>query len=199
MASTTVTHDVTAQDGERKKRKRAAIVKFGLVGAALVGIGAAATSAAWTDDAWFSATATAATIELEGSLDTTPLNWDVADDEATALVIPAATFAELVPGETRDYIDPRAEQRLGGHLRRRARLDAQHHGRRPVRRARARHGDAEPDRGVHARAGRRPRHHRHRDGPVVDERAEPVPGRHRLRHAPVHRHRRFLIHPSAGR
>ena len=103
MASTTVTHDATAQDGERKKRKRAAIVKFGLVGAALVGIGAAATSAAWTDDAWFSATATAATIELEGSLDTTPLDWDVADDEIGALVIPAAAFAELVPGEARPY------------------------------------------------------------------------------------------------
>lgn len=103
MASTTVTYDVTPQDGERKKRKRAAIIKFGLVGAALVGIGAAATSAAWTDDAWFSATATGATIELEGSLDTTPLDWDVADDEATALEIPAAAFAELVPGEVREY------------------------------------------------------------------------------------------------
>jgi hypothetical protein len=103
MASTNVTPDVTAQDGERKKRKRAAIVKFGLVGAALVGIGAAATSAAWTDDAWFSATATGATIELEGSLDSTPLDWDVADDEIGALVIPAAAFAELVPGEARPY------------------------------------------------------------------------------------------------
>ena len=69
-----------------------------------MGIGAAATSAAWTDDAWFSATASGATIELEGSLDSTPLSWNVADDSATALVIPAATFAELVPGETRDYI-----------------------------------------------------------------------------------------------
>ena len=81
MASTNVTHGATAQDGERKKRKRAAIVKFGLVGAALVGIGAAATSAAWTDDAWFNATATAATIELEGQrLDTRPTRctWDVA-------------------------------------------------------------------------------------------------------------------------
>lgn len=104
MASTHVTHDVTAQDGERKKRKRAAIIKFGLVGAALVGIGAAATSAAWTDDAWFSATATGATIELEGSLDSAPLDWDVADDSATALVVPAAAFAALVPGEEREYV-----------------------------------------------------------------------------------------------
>jgi hypothetical protein len=104
MASTKSPNGVVAADSpERKKRKRAAVVRFGLVGAALVGIGAAATSAAWTDDAWFSATATAATIELEGSLDTTPLAWDVADDEATALVIPAAAFAELVPGEVRDY------------------------------------------------------------------------------------------------
>ena len=70
MASSTTTQNVIAQDApERKKRKRAAVIKFGLVGAALVGIGAAATSAAWTDDAWFSATASGATIELEGSLD----------------------------------------------------------------------------------------------------------------------------------
>ncbi|KQR12027.1 hypothetical protein [Cellulomonas sp. Leaf334] len=105
MASTNVRNDVIAQDApERKKRKRAAIVRFGLVGAALVGIGAAATSAAWTDDAWFSATATAATIELEGSLDTTPRTWDVADDEVGALEIPAEAFADLVPGEVREYI-----------------------------------------------------------------------------------------------
>ena len=134
MASTTVTHDVTAQDGERKKRKRAAIVRFGLVGAALVGIGAAATSAAWTDDAWFSATATGATIELEGSLDSTPLDWDVADDEATALLIPAEAFADLVPGETRAYTIHVQNSGSADIVVDASRLDAQHHGRRPVRR-----------------------------------------------------------------
>jgi len=103
MASSTTTLDVTAQDApERKKRKRAAFIKFGLVGAALVGIGAAATSAAWTDDAWFSATASGATIELEGSLQA-PVAWDPADDASAALVIPATTFADLVPGEVRTY------------------------------------------------------------------------------------------------
>ncbi|GEL99530.1 hypothetical protein [Cellulomonas terrae] len=119
MASTTVTHDATAQDTDRKKRKRAAVVKFGLVGAALAGIGAAATSAAWTDDAWFRGTANAATIELMGQVTATgtliadPLDggWDTADQNpgasgATDFVsfdfdLLAAANEPLVPGEER--------------------------------------------------------------------------------------------------
>ena len=119
MASTNVTPGATAQDGERKKRKRAAIVKFGLVGAALAGIGAAATSAAWTDDAWFRGSANAATIELKGQATATstpiadPLNaaWKTADQDPSVVGstdfvsfdfdLLAAANQPLVPGETR--------------------------------------------------------------------------------------------------
>jgi len=108
MASTNATHVPVAQDpAERKKRKRAAIIKFGLVGAALVGIGAAATSAAWTDDAWFSATAEAATVELEGAVSSTATDIDPADaawypaDTQGSLTVSSAVFGDLLPGDTR--------------------------------------------------------------------------------------------------
>jgi hypothetical protein len=99
--TTTIAADAADRQDERK-RKRGAVIKFSLAGAALLGIAAAATSAAWTDDAWFSASATGATIELQGSLHTNPLSWNPADDSSQALAIPA--FDNLVPNETRTYI-----------------------------------------------------------------------------------------------
>ncbi|MEZ0446799.1 hypothetical protein [Cellulomonas sp. ICMP 17802] len=103
MASTKSTNDVIAQDApERKKRKRAAIIKFSFAGAALLGIGAAATSAAWTDDAWFSAAATTPTIQLQGGTGT-PVVWADADTSATAIVIPSSAFLNLEPGVARQY------------------------------------------------------------------------------------------------
>jgi predicted ribosomally synthesized peptide with SipW-like signal peptide len=71
------------QDQERKRKKRGAIVKLSLAGVALLGIGAAATSAAWTDDAWFKGTATAASVNLQGSVDNA--TWDPADTQSGAL------------------------------------------------------------------------------------------------------------------
>ncbi len=65
-----MTTQITPVDDDRKderKRKRAAIVKFSLAGAALVGMAAAATSAAWTDDAWFKASATS--VDPETAID----------------------------------------------------------------------------------------------------------------------------------
>lgn len=62
----TVSSSDTSKD---RKRKRAAIIKFGLAGAALLGIGLAATSAAWSDNAWFKADATAAKVILDASVD----------------------------------------------------------------------------------------------------------------------------------
>lgn len=83
------------------KRRRRGVARIALAGIALLGIGAAATSAAWTDDAWFSATASSAGIELEGSLDGT--TWIEADTDAAgvAVAIPAATFANLGQGTTK--------------------------------------------------------------------------------------------------
>lgn len=89
------------ETAERKKRKRAAIIKFSLAGAALLGIGAAATSAAWTDQAWFQASATGATFELQGqNFNTTPTYVD-ADDASGTIVVPASSLANLVAGDTR--------------------------------------------------------------------------------------------------
>lgn len=83
-----------------RRRRRRTILKFSLAIVALLGIGAAATSSAWTDDAWFSATASAASIELEGSL-TQGGPYELADVVGDAIVIPAATFENMVPGEVR--------------------------------------------------------------------------------------------------
>ena len=98
MARTTAT---PATEPERKKRKRAAIIKFSFAGAALLGIGAAATSAAWTDDAWFSAAATTPTIQLQGGNGAAPTTWNNADTSGTAVVIPATAFQNLEPGVAR--------------------------------------------------------------------------------------------------
>lgn len=89
----------TTAPADDRRKKRAAVARFVLAGVAVLGIGAAATSAAWTDDAWFSASATAATVELEASLNGT--DWEPADTSATAVVVPAAQFANMVPGQTR--------------------------------------------------------------------------------------------------
>jgi len=96
----TSTANLTASEAERKRRRRtAARISFAAV--ALLGIGAAATSAAWTDDAWFTATASGATVELQGSLDGT--HWIDADtsDSGVAVEIPASTFADLGQAATK--------------------------------------------------------------------------------------------------
>ena len=92
----------TADTTDRRRRRRGVVfIKFGLAGAALLGIAAAATSAAWTDQAWFNATATSASVHLQGanviagSIDT----WKDADTTGTAAVqIPTTIFANLLPG-----------------------------------------------------------------------------------------------------
>lgn len=86
---------------ERRLRRRT-VVKFSLAGAALLGIGAGFTSAAWTDDAWFSTTMTSASVELRASLDT-PVNFVDADTSAVAVVVPPATFQNILPNQVRTY------------------------------------------------------------------------------------------------
>ncbi|GAA2518551.1 hypothetical protein [Rarobacter incanus] len=83
-------------DRERR-RKRRAIAKFGLAGVALLGIGAAMTSAAWTDDAWFTGNAEAATVELQGSLQTGSGFID-ADTSGGAVAIPTTAFKDINQG-----------------------------------------------------------------------------------------------------
>lgn len=87
---------------ERRRRRRgAAVLKFGLAGAALLGIAAAATSAAWSDDAWFSASATAATVELEGSLTSADAAF-VPADSGHPIEISSAYFQNLNENTTTD-------------------------------------------------------------------------------------------------
>ncbi|WP_261164312.1 hypothetical protein [Microbacterium sp. Marseille-Q6965] len=58
------------------------------------------TTAAWTDNTLFSASADAATFDLEGSMD--GATWVESDDPAAIqLAVPASTFADLLPGESR--------------------------------------------------------------------------------------------------
>lgn len=92
-----------------RKRKRVAVLKFSLAGAALLGVAAAATSAAWTDDAWFKAAASAIDpstgIELQAGLSNgSTVVYDDADDETAAVVIDASEFADLVPNEERTVV-----------------------------------------------------------------------------------------------
>lgn len=96
--------DLTAQPTNRrdarKKNKRRPIVAFALATLAVGGVGAALTSAAWTDNVFFSAGADAATFNLQGSLDgKTFVESD--NKDKIDLVVPAATFSKLLPGETR--------------------------------------------------------------------------------------------------
>lgn len=87
--------DTSSDRGSRTSRA----VRLGAVLLALVGVTAAATSAGFSDDAWFSASADAGTIQLQGSLDGS--TWKDADSLQDGIVIPASTFANMVPGDTR--------------------------------------------------------------------------------------------------
>lgn len=87
----------TAETPRRSKRR--AIIAGALAFVAVGGIGAAATSAAWTDNVFFSAAATAATFNLQGSLDNA--TWVESDNKsAIQLVVPASTFQNLLPGQS---------------------------------------------------------------------------------------------------
>lgn len=97
MTEVTTERTAATEENKKKRRKGAFFLKFGLTGVALLGIGAAATSAAWTDQAWFAGTASTASIELEASL-ASATGFVAADTQGTAVVIPAATFSQLVPG-----------------------------------------------------------------------------------------------------
>ena len=98
----------TVPAGRENKRRKTTIVRLALVGVAVAGVGAALTSAAWTDQAWFTAEASAADIELYGTLGTAgscPAAGDAAYVEANTLPdavdITLAPFEDLVPGEER--------------------------------------------------------------------------------------------------
>jgi hypothetical protein len=94
IMTTTIAADAADRQDERK-RKRGAVIKFSLAGAALLGIAAAATSAAWTDQAWFKIDATSATVDLDASID--GVNWAPADGAGTAVTvtIPASSFGNI--------------------------------------------------------------------------------------------------------
>lgn len=99
-----MTHNVENTPGTDNSRNRTgrsrAFIAFGLAALAVGGIGAAATSAAWTDNTWFAAPASAATFDLQGSLDGT--TWAQSDDaDGVQLVVPASALSELLPGQTR--------------------------------------------------------------------------------------------------
>ncbi|MDM8086430.1 hypothetical protein QUV83_16785 [Cellulomonas cellasea] len=91
--------NVAASEQDRdKRRRRGALVRFGLAGVAVLGVGAAVTSAAWTDDAWFAGSASAAEVELQGSIDGS--TWYDADTNGSgiAVAIPEQELAGLNQG-----------------------------------------------------------------------------------------------------
>lgn len=97
--SNLTTQTETRRDA-RKKNKRRPIIAFALATLAVGGVGAALTSAAWTDNVFFSASADAATFDLQGSLDgKTFVQSDNRDK--IELVVPSTTFAKLLPGQSR--------------------------------------------------------------------------------------------------
>lgn len=85
-------------ESARPRMQRGTIVRFAVAGAAVLGIGAAITTAAWTDQVFFTADASTATFNLQGS-DAATGPWDEYATEADALVIPiaASEFGDLVP------------------------------------------------------------------------------------------------------
>lgn len=97
--------DITTQPAtrrdSRKKNKRRPIVAFALATLAVGGVGAALTSAAWTDNVFFSASAAAATFDLEGSVDGGK-TWSQSDAEGNiTLKIDPSAYANLLPKQTR--------------------------------------------------------------------------------------------------
>ncbi len=91
---------VRAERRSSRDKKHRPIIAGVLALLAVGGIGAAATSAAWTDNVFYSATAQAATFDLQGSLDGT--TWAQSDNSGSVqLVVPATTFANLLPGQSR--------------------------------------------------------------------------------------------------
>lgn len=94
----TTTDAVTVDQDRDKRRRRGAIVRFGLATVAVLGVGAALTSAVWTDDAWFDGGASAVEqVELQASVDGGS-TWYDADTENQAVSIPADAFDNLNQG-----------------------------------------------------------------------------------------------------
>ncbi len=84
-----------------RKNKRRPIAAFALATLAVGGVGAALTSAAWTDNVFFSASADAAEFDLQGSVNGT--DWKQSNDDGSIeLVVDPASFAKLLPGESRE-------------------------------------------------------------------------------------------------
>ncbi|HWI32047.1 MAG TPA: hypothetical protein VNT50_11185 [Microbacterium sp.] len=99
-ATATETGTRRAARTQTRKGKGRVIIAVGLAALAVTGMGAAATSAAWTDNVFFSAQAQAATFNLQGSLDGT--TWLESNNAgAIEIVVPATTFANLLPGQSR--------------------------------------------------------------------------------------------------
>jgi len=86
----------------QRRSKRRPIIAFSLATLAVIGIGAAATSASWTDTVLFSASASAATFDIKGSLTNNGTDWiDSNNAGAIALAVPSSTFTNLTPGTTK--------------------------------------------------------------------------------------------------
>jgi hypothetical protein len=97
-----MTKHLTTRSARRSSRNttRRPIVAGALALLAVGGVGAAVTSAAWTDNVFFAAPAQAATFDLQGSLDNS--TWVQSDNaDGVQLDVPASTFANLLPGQTR--------------------------------------------------------------------------------------------------
>ncbi len=95
MSSSTAAH---RDDSHRKSRA----VRLGAILLAVVGVTAAATSAGFSNDAWFAASASSASVSLQGKLATDDdSSWTAADSNQASIAIPAGVFADMVPGETR--------------------------------------------------------------------------------------------------
>ncbi|PPL19384.1 hypothetical protein [Microterricola pindariensis] len=84
-----------------KRTKRSTAIRLSLAGLALVGIGAAATTAAWTDNVFFSASATSATFDLQGSVNGTDFLDGATEAGAISFAVAPAAFENIKPGETR--------------------------------------------------------------------------------------------------
>ncbi|KHK96892.1 hypothetical protein LK09_13670 [Microbacterium mangrovi] len=92
--------DTAPANRSRRRSRKRPLIATALALLAVGGIGAAATSAAWTDNVFFTAPAQAATFDLQGSLDGT--TWVQSDNpNSVQLVVPASTFTNLLPGQTR--------------------------------------------------------------------------------------------------
>lgn len=93
-------------------RRNSRVARLMLTAVALLGFGAAITAAAWEDHVYFEIEATAATFDVQGRIGLAEDSWEAGDadledgwaqSQDAGNITLTASFANLIPGDSRDF------------------------------------------------------------------------------------------------